>query len=91
MKEVDAAMERRNWVPDIDEMADQLVKDYQSERDAVQGIGGPTSMHGEGDSDALSTLASWNATAEANGEEITKDDLIGVIQILARRCAGKQP
>ena len=41
-------LERRKWVPDIADIADQLITDYRS-------------AEREGDLDALSTMDSWQA------------------------------
>jgi len=77
---------RRNWVPNIEEMARQLVEDFRDERGAMESgsFSAPGHIAGEGDSDALSTLASWEQTAADHGEEITTDDLHVLILLLAR-------
>jgi hypothetical protein len=80
-------MERRKWVPDVRCIADQLIKDYRDSEWAVEGIG-PEGVVIQGDSDALSTLTSWMATAKENGEEFTQDDWIALVQQLAQRAAG---
>ena len=71
-------LERRKWVPDIAVITDQLITDYRSaERD--------------GDLDALSTMDSWQATAQAHGDEFTGDDWMALVQELAQRAAGGEP
>jgi hypothetical protein len=70
-------MRRRAWVPDIEQMAQQLIEDYR-------GAESPS----EGDLDALGTTASWQEIARDRGEEITEDDLVTLIQRLARAAAG---
>jgi hypothetical protein len=56
-------MQRRKWAPDPTTIADQLIADY---RNATQ--------DSEGDLNAISTMESWAATAEAHGDEFTDDD-----------------
>jgi hypothetical protein len=52
----------------------------------VEGIGAGGSVS-EGDADAVSTMASWIATAKDHGEEFQEDDWIALVQELARRVA----
>ena len=79
-------LERKKWVPDVKIIADQLIEDYSSATWAVEGLG-PSGMVSEGDSDALGTIISWQATARDHDEEFTEDDWIALVQELARRAA----
>jgi hypothetical protein len=82
-------LQRRNWVPDVAVIADQLVADYRSATFSVEGLG-PNPGKGtipEGALDAIGTMASWFATAKGHGEEFTEDDWIALVQELAQRAA----
>lgn len=81
-------LERRRWVPDVKTIADQLIEDYRSATWAVEGLG-PSGMVSEGDSDALGTITSWQATARDHDEEFTGDDWVALVQELAQRAAGR--
>ena len=77
-------MERRQWVPDIRGIADQLITDYcdalqEHRRDLSTAIC-------QGDLDAIATMESWWATADAHDEVFTDDDWIALVQELARRA-----
>jgi hypothetical protein len=67
---------RRSWVPDVRVIADQLIAGYRGQNEE------------QGNMDALGTLASWQGMAADHGEEFIEDDLVAVVQELARRCAG---
>lgn len=83
-------MERRQWVPDVQLMAEQIVEDMRAEDSALQGLGpDPEELHGQGSSDVIGTLASWEQTAKFHGDEITRDDLYALIIRLARMAAGR--
>jgi hypothetical protein len=69
-------------------MADQLIRDYEDEDYAVEGLTHDGTVAGPGDLDALGTLQSWESTAAEHGETLTRDDLYALIQQLARRAAG---
>ncbi len=77
-------LQRRQWVPDVRVIADQLIADYRT--------AGPPDVFGEccvedSDNDALGTMASWLATAADHGEEFQEDDWIALVQVLAGRAA----
>jgi len=69
-------LQRRNWVPDVNMIADQLIEDYR--------VGGED----QGFNDAVGTITSWLATAKDHGEEFQEDDWIALVWELARRCGG---
>ena len=67
-------IQRRNWVPDVRVIADQLVEDF------VKG-GDP----GHGFMDIVGSLQSWQQTAEFHGDEFTEDDWIALVHDLVSR------
>lgn len=67
-------LQPRRWVPDPVAIADQLIEDYRS-----------APHESVGSLDALSTIESWQATAESHGEEFTQDDWVALVEELARR------
>jgi hypothetical protein len=76
-------VKRREWLPDVKIIADQLIEDYRSSTWTVEGIG-PDGSVSEGDSDAM---ASWLAKARKHCEEFQDDDWIALVQELTRRAA----
>jgi hypothetical protein len=68
-------MQRRKWVPDPALIADQLIEDYRAESDE------------RGFLDGVSTITSWQATAQTHGEELIEDDWVALVLELARRAA----
>jgi hypothetical protein len=71
-------MQRRNWVPDVVVIADQIVADYRDDEDEASF---------QGDLDAIATMESWQATAQDHGDEFREDDWLALVQELARRVA----
>jgi len=68
-------LQRRKWVPDVNEVADQLVHDYFTADDEY-----------EGRLDADSTLGTWiNETAAFHGGEWTEGDWYALVHALLRR------
>ena len=69
-------MQGRNWVPDVEVVADQLIGNYRS---AVLGAGGPGAAPSqeaviEGDVEAINTMTSWIANAEEHGDDWREED-----------------
>ena len=77
-------MEPRKYVPDVQEIANQLIADYRSSRGAVEGLG-VDGITDEGDLDALETMASWIDLTNERGDGFSEDDWIALVQELARR------
>jgi hypothetical protein len=82
-------MQRRNWVSDVEIVADQLIENYRS---ATLGVGGPGADPTretviEGDVEAINTMTSWIAKAEQHGGEWQEDDWFALVQVLAKRAA----
>jgi hypothetical protein len=67
-------LKRRKWVPNINEIADQLVDDFRKARD-----------ESEGSLDVLASLHSWQETAQFHGDEFTEDDWTALVEELVRR------
>lgn len=73
-------MQRREWVPDINLMAEQLIEDVgRAEDDSVGGL------------DAVGTFAAWQHSASDHGEEIQEDDYQALAILLARKAAAHMP
>jgi hypothetical protein len=66
-------LQRRKWVPDINMIADQLIRDFSTEDE------------GQGSLDINSTLDSWQATAQFHGDQLTEDDWGALVKELVRR------
>ena len=78
-------MQRMNWVPDIEVVADELIENYRS-------AGGPGADPNretviEGDADAINMMTSWIAKAEEQGDDWREDDWFALVQVLAKRAA----
>lgn len=82
-------MQRRNWVPDVEIVADQLIENYRSAAPSVGRLGRDPSQEAvvEGDVDAINTMTSWIARAEEHGGDWRKDDWFALVQLLAKRAA----
>jgi len=79
------AMQRRKWVPDVQAIAAELIKEHRDARQEYPDD--PLEAQGQGDLEVIGTLESWRQAAEFHGEEFTEDDWIGLVQELARRAA----
>ncbi len=82
-------MQRRNWVPDVEIVADQLIGNYRS---GALSVGGPESGPTreaviEGDVEGINTMTSWIARAEEHGGQWQEDDWFALVQVLAKRAA----
>jgi hypothetical protein len=70
-------MELRKWVPDVNEVAEQLVTDYLTADNEPQGA-----------LDVHATLHTWlHETAPFHGSEWTEDDWVTLVLALLRRMA----
>ena len=78
-------MVRRKWVPDVKDIADQLIADY---RDAKQAhADDPLEATGRGDLEAFGTMQAWQEAADFHGEEFIEDDWLALVHELAKRAA----
>jgi hypothetical protein len=71
------AMQRRQWVPDVAMIADQLIEDYRNQE-----------QDGQGDLDALATMEQHQGIARGFGDDFRELDWLALVQELARRAAG---
>ena len=69
-------MQGRNWVPDVEVVADQLIQNYRSATISVGGPGADPNRETviEGDVEAINTMTSWIGRAEEQGDEWQEDD-----------------
>lgn len=82
-------MQRRNWGPDVEVVAGQLIETY---RDATHSAGGPGADPSketviEGDVKAINTMTSWITKAEEQGDNWREEDWFALVQVLAKRAA----
>lgn len=68
---------RRKWVPNVRDLADELVRDYRTDEDDK----------GQGPLDIERTLESWQDTAQLHGDKLTEEDWAALVQELVRRVA----
>ena len=82
-------MQRRNWVPDVEVVADQLIANYRSGALSVGEPGAEPSKDAviEGDAEAINTMTSWIANAEEQGDDWREEDWFALVQALAKRAA----
>jgi hypothetical protein len=69
---------RRKWVPNVKDLADELVRDYRTGEDAELG---------QGVLDINRTLDSWQEMAKVHGDEFNEEDWGALVLELVRRVA----
>jgi hypothetical protein len=80
-------MTRRNWVPDLEDLARQLIRDIRgayNRSDPDEGLA-------YAELDAIGTFGRFEQMAAAAGGEITSDDYQSLAILLAKMAVGIEP